>query len=128
MAVTASPDYMRDIISQESTEYEIVAEVDWGGGKYYAPQAANAGDGFARVHEATYNSAESAELDARLTSPNIGGIYDYYQPKVDYLGGIHFDEDGNLILVGKDIPACPWCRSRAADDARGNCGACGGPR
>lgn len=23
---------------------------------------------------------------------------------------------------------CHWCRSRAADDARGNCGACGGPR
>ena len=22
----------------------------------------------------------------------------------------------------------PYCRSRAADDARGNCGACGGPR
>ena len=26
------------------------------------------------------------------------------------------------------IPTCRWCGSHAADDARGNCGACGGPR
>ena len=32
-----------------------------------------------RIHEATYNSAASAELDARLTDPNVGGVFDYYK-------------------------------------------------
>ena len=40
--------------------------------------------------------------------------------------------DGNKWRDTKELydarTTCSWCRSTAADDERGNCGACGGPR
>ena len=90
-------------LSPIATEYEIIKATAWSA---RAPQPADAGDGFARVHEATYNSAESAELDARL---------------------IPCGDD----LIGKPFsPPCRYCGSRAADDEfhEGTCGNCGAPR
>jgi len=34
----------------------------------------------------------------------------------------------DMVLEKIVAPFCRWCRSHAADDERGNCGACGGPR
>ena len=84
-----------------------------------------------RIHEATYNSAESAELDARLTDANVGGVFDHYAPSIDPgdpLGIVKVPKDSKVIFIPTTPHLCRWCRSHAADDARGNCGACGAPR
>ena len=84
-------------------------------------------------------AAQSAAETDRLAMEHTSDPHYYYdgEPRwlpdsmVDWcVDGKHDYSSETVIWKGSNEVSiqCRWCRSHAADDSRGNCGACGAPR